>query len=178
EIAFHKHGFPMPEVSARHFALNVTPAVNLFPVEADAINLNHEISEHLIVPHGAQRQHYQIYSIESVSGYVQGGAEPKRYVPFSLLTYSSQEAQASYRTSMRPATVGNTIDTYLSVVYEPGDTPTNETLSLRLTCTNRALPEQLKLGDVSHATSTSPERFAFRNITPITAAIEIGRAHV
>lgn len=172
EIAFHRNSFTMPEVTARHFALNVTPAVNLFPIEAEPINLNHEMSEYLILPHGAQRRHYQIYSIDTVSGYRQGGAEPKRYVPFSLLTHSRQEAQSSYRTSMRPAMVGGTIDTYLSVVYEADETPANETLSLRLTCTNRNLPETLKLGDVSRATGTSPERFAFRNITPITAAID------
>lgn len=172
EIVFHRSSFTMPEITARNFALNVTPAVNLFPVEAEPINLDHEMSEYLILPHGSQRRHYQIYSIDSVSGYVQGGAEPKRYVPFSLLTHSRQEAQASYRTSMRPAMVGDTIDTYLSVVYHAGDEPANETLSLRLTCTNRTLPENLKLGDVSRATSSSPERFEFRNITPVTAAID------
>lgn len=172
EIIFQRSNFAVPQVTARSFALNVTPAVNLFSVEAEPINLNHEISEYLILPYGSQRRYYQIYSIDAVSGYVQGGAEPKRYVPFSLLTHSRQEAQASYRTSMRPAMVGDTIDTYLSVVYDPDEEPTNETLSLRLTCTNRNLPESLKLGDVSHPTSSSPERFAFRNITPVTAAID------
>src|SRR5699024_2880127 len=97
----------------------------------------------------------------------------KRYVPFSLLTHAArQDEQASYRSSMRPALVGDTIDTYLSVVYGPQDQPVNETLSLSLTCTNRTLPERLKLRDVSRATGSSPERLSFRNITPITAAID------
>src|SRR5690606_18399170 len=34
EIIFHKSSFTVPEITARSFALNVTPAVNLFPIEA------------------------------------------------------------------------------------------------------------------------------------------------
>src|SRR5690606_24056310 len=106
------------------------------------------------------------------SGYVQGGAQNKEYVPFSLLTHSGNVAQASYRASVRPSLVGESIDTYISVVYGPNDTPASETLSLSLTCTNRYLPENLKLGDISRPTSSSPERFSFRNITPVTASID------
>lgn len=172
EIFLRKTSHSIPSLNPRNFALHVTPVVNLFSSEAEPIKLDHELSEYLILPHGTQRQHHQIYSIDSVSGYVQGGALPRQYVPFSLLSHARQSAQASYRTSIRPAIVGNSIDTYLSVVYEPDHVPANETLSINLTCTNRTLPERLKLGDISRPTSTSPERFTFRNITPVTAAID------
>ncbi|WP_322997271.1 type VI secretion system baseplate subunit TssF [Castellaniella sp.] len=172
EIFLRKTSHSVPNISTRSFALHVTPVVNLFSSEAEPIKLDHELSEYLILPHGTQRQHHQIYSIDSVSGYIQGGALPRSYIPFSLLSHARQSAQASYRTSIRPAIVGNSIDTYLSVVYEQDNVPANETLSINLTCTNRTLPERLKLGDISRPTSTSPERFTFHNITPITAAID------
>lgn len=173
EIILHKSPVALPEVSARHFALNVAPIVNLFKFESEPINLDHEMSEYLVLPSGANRGQYQIYSIDSVVGYVQGSSENREYVPFSLLTHSGDtQGQASYRTSVRPSLVGDAIDTYLSVVYTPGETPQDETLSLGLSCTNRFLPESLKLGDISRATSTSPERFSFRNITPVTSSID------
>ena len=68
--------------------------------------------------------------------------------------------------------VSDTIDTYLSVIYPAGVARENETLSLQLTCTNRHLAENLKLGDICKPTSSSPERFTFRNITPVTASID------
>ncbi|MFT0531306.1 type VI secretion system baseplate subunit TssF [Castellaniella hirudinis] len=172
EIFLRRTSHNVPGISTRSFALHVTPVVNLFSTEAEPIKLDHELSEYLILPHGTQRQHHQIYSIDAVSGYLQGGALPRSYVPFSLLSHTRQQAQASYRTSIRPAIVGSTIDTYLSVVYDQDEAPANETLSINLTCTNRTLPERLKLGDISRPTSSSPERFTFRNITPITAAID------
>lgn len=172
DFIFSKSAVQIPSVTARDFVLNVAPVVNLFNHEAEPINLNHETPEHLIVANSAHKRHYQIYAINAVTGYVQGQARTKDYVPFSLLTHSHENNQASYRTSMRPALVGDTIDTYISVVYGPDDVPENETLSVRLTCTNRFLPESLKLGDISRATSSSPERFTFRNITPVTASID------
>lgn len=172
DFIFHKSGFALPSVTARDFVLNVAPVVNLFSHEAEPINLNHEAPEHLIVPSGAHKRQYQIYAIDEVTGYVQGNASTKDYVPFSLLTHAHERNQASYRSSMRPSLIGDAIDTYISVVYGPNDTPQNETLSVRLTCTNRYLPEALKLGDISKATSNSPERFSFQNIAPVTASID------
>ena len=172
EFVFYKSAVPLPTLSARDFAMNVAPVVNLFEHEAEPINLTHETSEYLVLPSGAHKRQFQIYSIDNVTGYVQGNAQNKDYVPFSLLTHDKDHSQASYRTSMRPSLVGETIDTYLSVVYDKNDNPENETLSVSLTCTNRYLPESLKLGDISKPTSTSPERFTFSNITPVTASID------
>jgi len=172
EFIFHKSSVPLPSVSVHDFALNVTPVINLFSHEAEPINLNHEAAEHLVSPSGAHKRQFQIYSIDSVTGYVQGNSANKDYVPFSLLTHAKDIKQASYRSSMRPSITSDNVDTYLSVVYDQDEQPTNETLSVRLTCTNRYLPQALKLGDISQATSSSPERFSFANITPVTASID------
>jgi len=171
EFVFHKSPVSFPQVNVRDFALNVTPIVNLFEHEAEPISLNHQTAENLVVPSGAHKRQYQIYSIESVTGYIQAESRNREYLPFSLLTHDSRSDQASYRTSMRPSLVGDSIDTYLSVVYDEQHVPANETLSIRLICTNRHLPAALKLGDISRPTSSSPDRFSFRNITPVTASI-------
>ena len=171
EFIFHKSSIALPQVNVRDFALNVTPIINLFEHEAEPINLNHETAESLVVPSGAHKRQFQIYSIDSVTGYVQAEARNREYLPFSLLAHDTKRDQASYRSTMRPALVGDTIDTYLSVVYGERHTPVNETLSIRLTCTNRHLPEALKLGDIARPTSSSPDRFSFSNITPVTASI-------
>lgn len=171
EFIFQKSTVPFPSVGVRDFALNVTPVVNLFEQEAEPINLDHESAEYLIVPSGAHKRQYEIHSILSVTGYVQAESRTRTYVPFSLLTNDGRHEQASYRSSMRPALVGDTIETYISVAYGENDSASNETLSVKLLCTNRHLPKSLKLGDISRPTSTSPERFAFRNITPVTASI-------
>jgi len=70
---------------------------------------------------------------------------------------------------MRKAPIADSIDVFLSVVYPPdGKTPTNETLSIDLLCTNGALPENLQLGDIREPTSSSPEFVTFKNVRSIT----------
>jgi type VI secretion system protein ImpG len=50
-------------------------------------------------------------------------------------------------------------------------TPVAETVSLRLTCTNRHLPERLNVGDIRVPTESSPEFAAFRNIRKPTGSV-------
>ena len=161
-----------PQVSRRSFQLNVTPAINLFNQQAEPISVTHEEIEYPIVPDSTYKEHYQIYSIDNVVGMRQGEATHKTYHPFSSLNFAKGSGQASYRASVRQSISTTRVESYISLVYPPELEVRNETLSIKLTCTNRTLPERLKLGDVSRPTNTSPERFSFSNITPITGAVE------
>ena len=172
EIELEKNLGFIPEVSLRSFQLNVAPAVNLFNQQAEPINLTHETTEHVVTPDSRQKAHYQIYSIDSVTGMRQGQSQHKHYEPFSSLTFSKDSVQSSFRSSLRPSAIDDRLDTHIAMVYAPDTELTNETLSIKLTCTNRALPEKLKLGDVNRPTNSSPERFSFQNITPITGAVD------
>jgi len=172
EIELDRNLTVTPMVSRRSFQLNVTPAINLFNQQAEPISITHEETEHPVVPDSAYKEHYQIYSIDSVVGMRQGEAAHKMYQPFSSLNFVKGSGQASYRSSVRQAIASGLVETYISLVYPPEVEITNETLSLKLTCTNRNLPEKLKLGDVSRPTNSSPERFSFANVTPITGAVE------
>jgi type VI secretion system protein ImpG len=161
----------MPEIRSDSFQLNVTPVINLFPHSADPISHAHKVTEYRVAPEGRNRQHFQVYAIDSVTGYQQGVATERQYLPFGMYRHDGRGAKAGYRTTLRAATVGHGSELFLSVTYPPGEVPRPETLSLRITCTNRALPESLKLGDLSQSTGSSPERLSFHNIRSITPAL-------
>lgn len=170
EVIFELQGlpFPPPRIKKDHFTLFATPAINLFPHEADPIFLDHRKTHYLIRPSGSNAKHYQIYSVDEVKGFIQGTAKERQYVPFELFNPDPQ-SNPSFHVSLRPSPIQAGYDVYLSVAYPPGSgPPVPETLSLRLTCTNGSLPETLRLGDLSKPTSSSPEYAEFKNITPFT----------
>ena len=172
EIRFKNANLPIPEISLTSFQLNVVPAINLFKHSAEPIRVDHQTAEYLVLPEGFDRNEFQIYSIDSVIGFKQGDSAHKQYLPFALLNFANHGGQSSYRISVRNSPVNDRVETYLSIAYSANDALTNETLSINLTCTNRSLPESLKLGDINRPTSSSPERFTFKNISPITGAID------
>ena len=172
EIRLKKANLPIPEISATSFQLNVVPAINVFKHSAEPIQVNHQTAEYLVLAEGLKRDQFQIYSIDSVIGFKQGDREHKTYLPFALLNFANHDGQSSYRISVRNSSVNDRVESYLSIAYSPNDALTNETLSLSLSCTNRSLPENLKLGDINRPTSTSSDRFTFKNIRPITGAID------
>lgn len=170
EIVFELEGLPSPppKIRKEHFVLSATPAVNIFPHDADPIRLDHHRAEYLVRPSGVNARHFQIYSLEEVVGLVQGTSRQRRYVPFEV--FNPQPASdPAYHSAIRSSPVDAGFDTYLSVAYPPGSgMPVPETLSISLLCTNGTLPETLRVGDITLSTSSSPEFAEFRNIRPPT----------
>jgi len=173
EVALVKCQHPLPEISASSFLLNVVPAVNLFKQSAEPVDVTHETPDYLVLPNGLARQHHQIFSIDSVIGLRQGDNNHRSYQPFSWMQFDASQRQRAYRSSVRPAMNGDWVESYLSLAYQPDEVPVPETLSIELTCTNRWLPMQLKLGEVCEPTNSSPERCAFRNITSVKGAVDV-----
>lgn len=173
EFKFKKFTHPLPDISIDNFRLNVVPAINLFKTSAEPIDVSLETPDYLVLPDGVSREHYQIFSIDSVVGLVQGKSEQTRYIPFSWMQFDqTQHTTSTYRTSIRPSMSGDWSETYISLIYESDRLPQMQTLSIDLTCTNRWLPERLKLGDVCAPTNSSPERCLFRNITPVKGSVD------
>lgn len=173
EIVFEldRASIPFPRVRKESFTLYATPVVNIFPHEADPIRLDHRKTDYLVRPAGSNVDHYQVYSLENVVGYVQGTAEERIYLPFDLFQ-REQGDSAVYHVKLRKAPITEGIDVFLSVAYPPrGRTPTTETLSIELLCTNGALPEGLQPGDICEPTSSSPEFVTFQDIRPVTPNI-------
>ncbi|HIC86090.1 MAG TPA: type VI secretion system baseplate subunit TssF [Desulfobacterales bacterium] len=173
-FVFRDLPFPPPPVRPESFALNATPVINIFPHEADPIRLDHKQADYLVRPSGANTEHYQVYSVERVVGYLQGTAEERIYKPFEVFNPFPSETPLYHVKLRRTPVKGKTgeFSVFLSVAYPPGgDPPRLETLSIELLCTNGALPESLQLGDISLPTSSTPEFVSFKNTRPVTLNI-------
>lgn len=173
EIRFEFDSLPVRpgRLSRDHVVLHAAPVINLFAHEADPIALDHRQPWYLVRPAGSHAGTDQVYSVDSVTGFAQGSAEEKRYLPFEHFN-PDVRSTAIYHTTYRRSPVRSGADVFLSVAYPAGaGTPRHETLSIELTCTNGALPESLRSGDICVPTGTSPEFATFRNIRPVTPTV-------
>jgi len=167
EIVFELQETPFgsPRIGNDSFVLFVSPAINIFPHEAEPVMLDHRQEQYQVRPSGSNREHYQVYSVENVTGYIHGTAKERAYVPFDCFR-SGLESDPVYHISKRRSSVHDGFDVYLSVAYpkDAGAFPVSETLSIDLSCTNASLPGRLQTGDINQPTSSSPEFVDFRNI--------------
>lgn len=173
EVRFEllKLPFAPPRVRKSSFELGATPVINLFAHDADPIRLDHRQSQYAIRPAGSDGLNYQVYSVEKVTGFIQGTARERNYAPFETFS-PDPEAAPTYHVKIRQSPIHQRFDFYLSVAYPAGEgTPAPETLSMQLLCTNGLLPEGLRIGDICHPTSSTPEFVDFKNIRPPTASI-------
>jgi type VI secretion system protein ImpG len=175
-----------------------TPVVNLFPHDADPIRVDRTRSEYRLRPSGAEPLHYEINSIELVSTSRTGSGEDREIPDFYSFDHDGNGPSRGdapqgghgpakgeapprghggrlvyYAARYRPSVVDGRSDTYLAFVDARGDgrAPEAETVSIRLTCTNRRLPEALRVGDLQIPAESTPEFVRFRNLVPPTASI-------
>jgi type VI secretion system protein ImpG len=164
----------IPQLKRDDIRLACTPVINLFPHTADPIRLEHTRVDYRVRPASLDAQHYEVYSIDRVSGWTEGQVRPRDYAPFHNFTHGAAgEEGIYYHTRLRPAVTVEGTDTFISFVSEQQAhaLPPTETISIDLTCTNRNLPVHLRVGDICQATANSPELATFRNITGTTASV-------
>ena len=172
EVHFELEDPPMAPVriSRESFVLHATPAINVFPHEADPIYIDHRKTHYPIRPAGSNTEHSQIFSVEEIKGFVQGTCEERTHAAFDLFPPNSS-TQPVFHLTRSPSTLSSGTDLSLSVAYPPEEIlPSPETLSVRLTCTNGSLPSRLKTGDISIHGKGCPEYVTFINIIPPTPA--------
>ena len=172
EICFEFKNLPLtpPRVTSNSFALFATPVINLFPHEADPVFVDHQKEWYYVRPASANSDHYQVYCIDKVSGYVQAGAGERSYQPFDHFNPDAQTAPV-YSITHRPSLIKGATDVYLAVAYpKSAKVLATETLSIELTCTNGSLPENLRVGDICIPTGAGPEFVTFSNIKPVSPA--------
>jgi type VI secretion system protein ImpG len=166
-----------PELPARvsrdALHVNCIPAVNLFRTAADPVQVEALGEEHLLRAADLAPGHMEIHSVESAVGVPEVG-ERYPYHAFTSFAHGTLGKDARYyrlRRALSPVDEG--LDTWLSVSrpIDAGIGPGPEVLSLDVVATNRSLPAQLKLGDVSQPTPASPTLAKFRNITQVTKPI-------
>jgi len=167
-----------PEASrltADQFALNTSPAVNLFSVEGQALMISHDRSEYPVRATGGFEKR-SVHAVESVVGWVQGSGRRVDYEAFESFRHDPANegtAKLYYRTQVRPAILGNGVDHYLSFVTRLDEIgrPETETVSMKLLCSNGPLALQHGIGSVNQPTSSTPPKLDFSNITPILGEV-------
>lgn len=174
QVRFSSQPPAILRVAPENLQLACTPAVNLFASEAQPILVEHDKTEYLVRVQGRDPNHHEIYSIDTVTGYSQAASEGRVYPSFVSFLHGGEsrgQGEALYHhVRMKPAVVGEGTESYLSFYSFAGESqlPPVETVSVRLTATNRRLPRALRVGDVSVPTSDSPGFARFRNITGLT----------
>jgi len=163
-------------VRSEHVRLHCTPIVNLFPHDADPLRLEHRQTEYRVRPHSDDPRFFEVFSVDQVSGAVQGTGRTHRFSEFESFQHEHEwedDVAGFYRLRLEPTVVGRGVETYISFATESGHVgvPPVETVSMELTCTNRNLPELLRVGEIDGSTDDSPEFTRFRNIARVSPSL-------
>ena len=143
-------------------ALFCTPAVNLFPMRSDRINLTEREAEHHVVPDRMRPMDFEVFSVTAVEGYAADGSAPQPFLPFYAANDLSRnpEHRAYYMLSRRPRQLSGRArklgprsgylghEVFISLV-DPEAAPFRHSLrqlGLDLLCTNRDLPLAMPVG--------------------------------
>lgn len=177
EDEFELH-FVMPELPeffesfrVDNWQLYCTPVVNLFPMDAAPLTLDHKQTAYRIVPEPRLPYHYATYSIDSIGTWGHDDRKHSNYVEFESFEHESlgRDSRAYYRRQINLSHKDGAPETYISFMQAPGgaDLPQAETISMELTCTNRDLPRELGVGDIHIHADNTPDTVSFQNITPV-----------
>jgi type VI secretion system protein ImpG len=168
--------------------LYCSPAINQFQVSSRPFLLDRRRAEHRLRVEAPSPDHYEILNVDKLEGW---SPETRRVTEYPLFeSYSvnntdSSKAQKTFWSQQRPSIVGKGLETYISfvsvatpkpmskVVSKPGAKAINgaaqaETISGKVTCSNRHLPARLGVGDICVETSTIPEYLDCKNISAVT----------
>jgi len=140
-------------VRPENFVLGCTPAVNLFPHQADPIRLDQRTVEHRVTPDVRFPYSYEVHSVREVTSIRPGTAYVREFHPFYAVRHGMTEAgdTAFWHCTRRPSMRRNDpgCDFYLTLVdsrFNPA-TPDTDVLHVKALCTNRDLPARLAFGD-------------------------------
>ncbi|WEK28032.1 MAG: type VI secretion system baseplate subunit TssF [Candidatus Pseudomonas phytovorans] len=154
-----------------HIRLHAVPVINLFPLDADPLNLDPLQNEYLLRPMRLQDGHTEIYSVDRVSG--SKNSVRQDYVPFSSFRHKGgmlrdQAPERYFHTRLRQGANG-LHDTWLILGGEGFDKDVllkGKSLSLRLTGTNGQLPRKALRSTLLDAAAQSTQAgLQVRNLT-------------
>ncbi len=152
----------MPRISNRNFILHAVPAINLFAHDAVTIQNDFKRFEYAVKPIRNNLRQYHIYSVDKVSGQNRNTAAKTEY-QLAGLGDPDGKNQAVYQINSRQES--SHTESYISLSYPPSmELDQNETLQLKLTCSNGTLPAKLREGDINRATANTSELVEFRNL--------------
>jgi type VI secretion system protein ImpG len=145
-----------------HVSLFCTPAINLFPLRSDRVNLAEREVEHLIVPNRMRPLDYEVFSVRGVEGFAADGSAAQTFLPFYAANDLSRNpghrsyymlrrqprllSQRSRQRGPRSSYLGH--ETLISLVDPDNRALTHNLrqLGLDLLCTNRDLTLAMPVG--------------------------------
>lgn len=148
-------------VDKETFALNCTPAINLFPKRADRIHLNDSGHEYHVVPDRTRPLDFEVWSLTGVTGFGTSAEPEQTFHPFyschdqtalgesAFFTVRREPRRISSRQrkhGKRSNYIGS--ETFISIV-DPGCAPYRSDLrqlGIETMCTNRDLPLHMPIG--------------------------------
>lgn len=146
-------------IDASSFDLFCTPVINLFPMRTDRIQLSDRFSEYHVIPDRTRPLDFEIFDIESVTGYGVSPDDEQPFLPFYLARDTGMDAGAFYtmhRTTRVPTERERRVgkisnysgsEVFLSLV-DAKAAPYRcqlDQLGVKALCTNRHLPIQMAL---------------------------------
>lgn len=147
-------------VTASSFELYCSPVINLFPKQLDRIEISDKFSEFHVVADHNRPLDFEVFEIQSVTGYGAETGQEQEFRPFYLARDTDAEGAAFYTLNRVPrmltakekqfggrSTYAGT-EVYLSLV-DAGSAPYRtdlRQLGIRALCTNRHLPIQMATG--------------------------------
>ncbi|MES2117722.1 MAG: type VI secretion system baseplate subunit TssF [Pseudomonadota bacterium] len=149
-------------LDASNFALNCTPAVNLFQRRADRINVSGEQLEHHVLVDRTRPMDYEVYQIEEVTGYGTGPDAEQTFRAFYTARDigSLHQERAFYQVRREPRTISQRqrrvgprssyigSEMFITIV-DAAEAPYRSDLrqlGLSVWCTNRDLPLSMPIG--------------------------------
>lgn len=139
-------------ISSKTFQLSCSPAVNLFEQTAEPILITQRRFEYPIVPDVRRPNATEIFSVDEVVSVRPDTQEPVRFEPFYSYHHGTNAARgqtywmASRRASGRRDDEGTEMVLSLVDLEQRPVAPDLDSLTVRLTCTNRDIPARLPFG--------------------------------
>lgn len=141
------------KLGPENLKLGCTPAVNLFPHQAEPVALRQTEPEHRVVPDAHAPRAYEVHSIRHVETLDARTGQVREFRPFFALRHGDpREGElAFWHASRRPAGAKGDPGTevYLTLVDPRGGPPAQlpgDTLIVHVLASNRDLPADLPLG--------------------------------
>jgi len=164
--------------------LYCTPAVNQFQVSSRPFLLDRRKAEHRLRVEAPSPDHYEILNVDKLEGWSPETRRVTEYPVFEshcVNDTGSNNAKKTFWSQQRPSVVGKGLETYISFISVGTPRPKStskskvingasqaETISGKVSCSNRHLPARLGVGDICVETSTIPEYLECTNISSIT----------
>lgn len=150
KIGFSKT-FTNQEIPTKdNFILNATPIINIFNTDAVPIKKDFSNDEYLIEPIELTKEQGEVFSVENVRAWFDKTSSYQDMLPFEEFEHSA-EGREFYSIKTKTSNQGDRTNSYIrfsNVSRENVFSNISTTVSLKLLCTNRNIPTNLRIGDI------------------------------